>query len=209
MYVNAGHWEELHSPSKLSSTSKLEDVWDGSVLRPMCGPGRYFSNDHNLALALSTDGVALYKSSLVSIWPVYLVVLNLPAHVRMNAENVLLCGVWVGPEKPLMNLLLDPVCDYLKQLSTRGIPIKTSHGEFIFRGKLVWVFLTYQPKQLSFVQSNSMVNMGAQCACILEKGYPTMPGCTCLVLSMMNEHMLNFWSLVRRQKILINVFKGY
>lgn len=99
----------------------------------MCSPGRYFSNKHNLALALNTDGVPLYKSLPASIWPVYLVVLNLPAHIRMNAENVILCGVWVGPTKPLMKLL----CSYLQQLSTVGISIQTSFGDFTFRAKLV------------------------------------------------------------------------
>ena len=27
----------------------------------------------------------------------------------MNAENDILCGLWVGPTKPIMNLLLDPI----------------------------------------------------------------------------------------------------
>ena len=76
LHVNIiGNWEALHSATRLENThDKLGDVWDGSVLRPMCHPGRYLSNEHNLTFALSTDGVALYKSSPMSIWPVYLVV---------------------------------------------------------------------------------------------------------------------------------------
>lgn len=111
----------------------LRDVWDGSALHPLLQPGRYFADKHNLALTLSTDGVPLYKSSPVSIWPVYLVILNLPAHVRMNSQNIILCSVWVGPSKPIMNLLLDPVCEYLQQLSTLGIKL----DDHTYRAKLV------------------------------------------------------------------------
>ena len=87
----AGNWDALHSP-RLASNDRLEDIWDGSALRPMCGPGRYFSNRHNLALALNTDGVPLYKSSPTSIWPVFLVILNLPAHIRMGMLQVWCVG---------------------------------------------------------------------------------------------------------------------
>ncbi len=76
---------------------------------PLCQPGRFFSNPNNLALSLSTDGVPLFKSSKISLWPVFLVILNLPREIRMNAENIILCGLWVGPCKPLMSVLLQPI----------------------------------------------------------------------------------------------------
>ena len=99
----------LKSRTQSDNSGRMQDVWDGSALRSMCQPGRYFSNKYNLTMALSTDGVALYKSSSVSIWPVYLIILNFPAHIRMNAENILLCAAWLGPTKNLMNLLLGPI----------------------------------------------------------------------------------------------------
>ena len=87
----------------------LKDVWDGLTLRSLCNPGRFFSSRQNLAVSLSTDGVPLFESSPVSLWPVYLVILNLPANIRMNAENVILCALWIGPNKPIMEILLSPV----------------------------------------------------------------------------------------------------
>jgi hypothetical protein len=150
--------------------SCLSDIWDGSALRPLCKPGRYFSDQCNLALALSTDGVPLYKSSPISIWPVYLVILNLPAQVRMNAQNIILCGVWVGPTKPLMNLLLDPICECLQQLSTLGINI----GDHVYRAKLVMGVFDCQQKLQYSVLNSSMVNLAVQFACIRAKDFPTM-----------------------------------
>ena len=105
----------------------LRDVWDGEALRPLCAAGRFFSDRFSLALSLSTDGVPLFKSSSISLWPVYLVILNLPPKIRVNAENIVLCAVWIGPRKPLMDLLLDPVCCYLERLSTAGITLGSVH----------------------------------------------------------------------------------
>ena len=115
----------------------LHDIWDGSALRPLCAPGRFFSNKNHLALSLSTDGVPLFKSSKLSLWPVYLVILNLPPNIRMNSKNVILCGIWVGPTKPAMDLLLNPVTKCLQKLSTIGLDIFTPAGTFTVRAKLV------------------------------------------------------------------------
>ncbi len=99
--------------------------------------GRFFSSPDNLALSLNTDGVPLFKSSSVSLWPVYFVVLNLPAKIRMNAENVLLGGLWLGPTKPPMKLLLEPIMKSLRQLCTLGLTIATPTGLSTIRTKIV------------------------------------------------------------------------
>ena len=134
-FTYVGNWESLNVTR--AGNDRLQDVWDGSGLRPLCVPGRFFANKNNLALSLSTDGVPLYKSSPVSLWPVYLVILNLPAHIRMKAENIIVCGLWVGPTKPIMNLLLEPIAKCLRQLSTLGLTMKTSLGSVTIRAKLV------------------------------------------------------------------------
>lgn len=88
-------------------------------------------------MQLSTDGVPLYKSSSVSIWPVYFVILNLAAEIRMKAENIILCGTWVGPTKPKMNLLLEPIAKYVKQRSLFGEMVKLSEGYIKVWAKIV------------------------------------------------------------------------
>lgn len=134
----ADHWESLQRPAdREQEESIIGDVWDGSALRPLRAKGRFFSTQNNLALSMSTDGVPLFKSSPISLWPVYLIILNLPAKIRMNAENILLAGLWVGPTKPPMNLLLGPIMKSFRQLRTLGMAIKTATGLKTFRTKLV------------------------------------------------------------------------
>ena len=130
------NWQHL-LPINASRNGTLQDVWDGSGLHPLIAPDRFFSNPHNMALSLSTDGVPLYKSSAVSLWPVYVVVLNLSPHIRMNSTNIILCGVWVGPSKPIMSLLLNPVAKYLETLSSVGMQINTPDGIVTVRAKLI------------------------------------------------------------------------
>ena len=117
----------MHVP-RVRTSNALKDVWDGSVLRELSAPNRFFSDRHNLALCLFTDGVPLYKSSAVSKWPVYVVILNLPASVRMKAENMIVCGIWNGPAKPVMSILLDPIIKSMQALLSVGVQMKSTIG---------------------------------------------------------------------------------
>ena len=96
------HYDELWHFPVSTSDEILSDVWDGAYLK-LTQHGRYFSSGDNLALALSTDGVPVFQSSSTSLWPVYLTILNLPPGTRMNAENVLMAGLWYG-KKPSMDI---------------------------------------------------------------------------------------------------------
>ena len=132
------HWETLQSTSnRLQQQPVLQDVWDGSAMQPLCVPGRFFSSPVNLALSLCTDGVDIFKSSLVGLWPVYLVILNLPARIRMKAENILFCGLWAGPGKPPMPRLLAPIMKTIRSLTSLGIQVTTPGGLATIRAKLV------------------------------------------------------------------------
>ena len=67
----------------------------------------------------------LFNSSKQSIWPILLSVTSLLPGVRMNAENVILAGIWQGPIKPPMRLTLPPVLDKIHCIKTHGIPVHT------------------------------------------------------------------------------------
>ena len=63
----------------------IQDIYDGEEYKRLAQPGRFLcrrTNPVNLSFNLSTDGVALFKSSHTEIWPLYLVVNELPPSVR-------------------------------------------------------------------------------------------------------------------------------
>ncbi|PFX13602.1 hypothetical protein AWC38_SpisGene22296 [Stylophora pistillata] len=58
----------------------IEDVYDGAVYQRKFGPGRFLSEPYNLSLKLNTDGVAISHSSQFGVWPLFLLVNELPLH---------------------------------------------------------------------------------------------------------------------------------
>ena len=61
----------------------------------------FFNCPENIGVILNTDGVSIFKSSKISIWPVYLEIANYLPLIRFRMENMITCGIWVGNSKPL------------------------------------------------------------------------------------------------------------
>lgn len=104
----------------------LRDVYDGSMYRTFVEKVSDFVG-WVLSLILCVDGAPLFKSSLMSIWPILFVINELPPKIRMR--NVLLGGLWFGKCQPPMDLLLDPLVDHLKDLSN-GFHIEVGNDQW-------------------------------------------------------------------------------
>ena len=75
---------EAHKPHTELNT--INDIWSGDILRKDAD----LQTNRFLALGVSTDGVALFKSSKTTLWPVYLLIQNLPPQVRFKGDNIIL-----------------------------------------------------------------------------------------------------------------------
>lgn len=71
---------------------------------------------------LNSDGIPCWKSSKFSIWPIQLILNEIPINVRMREAVVV--GLWFGQSKPNMKLFLYPFVNYMNQLSLNGINCK-------------------------------------------------------------------------------------
>lgn len=60
----------------------IEDVYDGSLYQSKCGPGGFLSEPYNISVKLNTDGVAIFRSSQFGVWPLFLLVNELPPAIR-------------------------------------------------------------------------------------------------------------------------------
>ncbi|KAL6193972.1 hypothetical protein ACLB2K_035056 [Fragaria x ananassa] len=78
----------------------------------------------NLRFGLATDGFNPYKnlSSTHSIWPVILVIYNLPPNVCMSQKNLMLSLLIPSPKQPRndIDMYLEPLIDDLKELWSNG-----------------------------------------------------------------------------------------
>ena len=123
---------------KKRSDDLITDVYDGLLYRELCDKG-ILSDKDNISFIMNTDGVPVFKSSKVSIWPVYMIINELPYSKRMAKENMLLCGLWFGERKPAMWTFLKPHCESLRELE-KGVELEApTRGKFTCKGVvLAW-----------------------------------------------------------------------
>ena len=72
---------------------------------------------------LNTDGISVFKSFNVSLWPIYLQINELPFYKRNLKEITVLCELWFVEEKPNMLDFLQPITDSLKTIYSQGIEV--------------------------------------------------------------------------------------
>lgn len=77
-YLDHTIWSHLQK-SKEDNGNKLEDIYDGKEYRKH---QHFVSQPGNITLTVNTDGVSIFKSANISLWPVWLAINELPPHVR-------------------------------------------------------------------------------------------------------------------------------
>ena len=75
---------------------------------------------------MNIDGAEVEKGSKHSIWPILLVINELPLGKRYSFENIIIGGLWSRSHKPSRNQMqsfLSPLVEELSQLEQIGISI--------------------------------------------------------------------------------------
>lgn len=65
-----------------SDSERINDIYQGRAYKEHFQPGKFLGNPHNISVTGNTDGVDLIKSSKISIWPIYMVINELPPKER-------------------------------------------------------------------------------------------------------------------------------
>lgn len=131
-------WESIQYPfARVSTDGCIQDIHDGSCFKKWMQPGEFLSVPEHTGLVMCADGVPLFKASKWSLWPILLSITSLPPEIRMNIENLLLAGVWLGPVKPDLSIILKPIVERIEQLRTRGIPFLSPVGPKTLKAQLV------------------------------------------------------------------------
>jgi len=64
------------------------------------------------------DGVKVYQSSTMDLYPIQFSICELPPYLR--TRNIVVCGLWCDTGKPLMNTLLKPFVDAICDIQQKG-----------------------------------------------------------------------------------------
>lgn len=119
------NWKNLQHRfnRKESNTGHISDVYDGALYKQHFSDGGFLTERNNISLLGNTDGVSIFKSSAFSVWPVYVVINELPPNLRFRRENRILCGLWLGKAKPNFTTFFKPFTEEIWKLCTEGFPV--------------------------------------------------------------------------------------
>ena len=156
--MDADHWDKLEAHEPHKDSNCVDDIWSGEALRKDVD----LQSNRFLALGISTDGIPIFKSTKSTLWPVYLIIHNLPPQIRIKEKYIILCGLWQGPSKPDMEILLKPVVQYIETWREHGITVQTSSGCIKYYAKLVV----------------GVFDAPAKCSVLCEKHYNGECGCS-------------------------------
>ena len=165
-----GFYNNLQHRFKRKIDGSVRDVYDGKLYKSR----GILSSGDNISFMFNTDGAPVFKSSKMSIWPIYLVINELPINIRFNKENMILAGLWFGSKKPFMLSFLKPIVKELEKLEN-GVEMKCrERGTFTMRAILLACICDLPARAIlmNFVQYN-----GAYCcAKCLQRGESTASG---------------------------------
>ncbi|KAK3924258.1 1,4-alpha-glucan branching enzyme GlgB, partial [Frankliniella fusca] len=99
----------------------IEDIYD-----ELKAESRGFTSN-GITFMFNTDRVPVFKSNSLSLWPFYLVTLELPPQKRSLSENLIIAGIWGSTVKPHPNVFLVPIYKELLILK-EGVNVQP-HGE--------------------------------------------------------------------------------
>lgn len=81
----------------METSNVLTDVTSGEYYKELKE-----KNPNLISLTFNTDGVNIYKSKRKSsLWPIQMVINELPKAERYKRENMILAGIWYGPDPDL------------------------------------------------------------------------------------------------------------
>lgn len=104
----------------LEPKDSFSDICDGELYRAFVSSTA--NAGHRISFVLNADGTPIFKSSGTAIWPIQLLVNELPATQRM--QKVILAALWFGKKKPDMVPFQDAFVGAVNDLSEKGFDLE-------------------------------------------------------------------------------------
>jgi hypothetical protein len=75
-------------------TGTIDDIFDGELYQSLLNSeeGGMFLNQKAFTFMLNTDGISRCTKSKQTIWPIILVINEIPQHLRYCIDNVIIAG---------------------------------------------------------------------------------------------------------------------
>lgn len=109
--------------SKSSQNSSLKDITDGSFYRLLLEEGQFLAGDNCISGIFNTDGIPLYSSAKVKLWPIFIAINEIPLCQRFARDNMVLAGIWQGKASPPFLQYMNAFGEEMCSLYEGGIPV--------------------------------------------------------------------------------------
>lgn len=88
-------YDDLNSQPSLNN--ELTDIKDGTLYKSILSSedGESVKKNKAFTLTINTDGISICKKSKLTIWPVYLIINELPIQKRFSIDNVIIAGTYI------------------------------------------------------------------------------------------------------------------
>lgn len=101
-----------------NNANKMSDIRDGKLYKKILESvhGNEFRDQLAFSFLLNTDGISPMKKSKLTIWPVYLVINELPLESRFCVDNIILVALSVAEQKPNFHIFFNEIVTQLSIL---------------------------------------------------------------------------------------------
>ena len=96
----------------------FEEIYDGLMYKKYCKSNDILKNKNNFSYTFNTDSCQASDSSKVSVWPIFIMIHELPDQLRK--KFIIIAGLWVSKSEPHMNVFLEPFVQQANKLSDEG-----------------------------------------------------------------------------------------
>ncbi|XP_071493037.1 uncharacterized protein [Diadema antillarum] len=146
--------------------ANIEDIFDGEIYKRMRADGEILGNDCNFSYMFNSDGMPVFKSSKYSLWPIYIMINELPPKLRF--DNLILAGVWFGKVEPKMEVFLEKFTTEANKLSEDGVYWK--RGDELIHSKLFGLCCCADAPARSAMQNSIRFNGYSGCGLCYHPG---------------------------------------
>lgn len=98
----------------------IQDIMDGDRYKRFVNTLPEEERRNYISCLMNTDGANPYESTTKALWPIYLLINEIPITARFR--NIVTCGIWFGKHKPNMMMYLTAFVDlFNEKLSKIGV----------------------------------------------------------------------------------------